>query len=381
MLEFQEMLKCDDKFLYTLLSLTQEGNFKAGRYALISADEVIIAHTNEHEFRLFMANPRNEALRSRIMVIPVPYPFPVSAEVKIYEKLINQSELNLHLAPYSLRAAAVFSVLSRLHPTKRQGVDLITKLHLYDGQNMEGFADRDIVELKRENLREGMNGIDPRFIINRIDSVLSGTKKKCCNALDIFKGIREGLEEHPALSKEEREHLHNLLALAKKEYDEVVKNEVQKIFLLAYEQEAQALFEAYLASVEAYCGGTKPVNSVDSDISEADEDLMRRIEEQIGVSENAKKCFREELLVRVTALTRAEQRLDYGAHPKLQEAVAKKLFADLKKTVRLNLFGNNTVSTSRAQLASLMHRLIEQHGYCRICALDTIKYVDSIFSK
>jgi serine protein kinase len=39
LMEFQEMLKCDEKFLWHLLSLTQEGNFKAGRFALISADE------------------------------------------------------------------------------------------------------------------------------------------------------------------------------------------------------------------------------------------------------------------------------------------------------------------------------------------------------
>lgn len=39
LMEFQEMLKCDEKFLWNLLSLTQEGNFKAGRFALISADE------------------------------------------------------------------------------------------------------------------------------------------------------------------------------------------------------------------------------------------------------------------------------------------------------------------------------------------------------
>ncbi len=38
-MEFQEMLKCDEKFLWNLLSLSQEGNFKAGRFALIYADE------------------------------------------------------------------------------------------------------------------------------------------------------------------------------------------------------------------------------------------------------------------------------------------------------------------------------------------------------
>lgn len=42
LMEFQEMLKCDEKFLWHLLSLTQEGNFKAGRFALISADECAV---------------------------------------------------------------------------------------------------------------------------------------------------------------------------------------------------------------------------------------------------------------------------------------------------------------------------------------------------
>lgn len=41
-MEFQEMLKCDEKFLWNLLSLSQEGNFKAGRFALIYADEMIV---------------------------------------------------------------------------------------------------------------------------------------------------------------------------------------------------------------------------------------------------------------------------------------------------------------------------------------------------
>src|SRR5690606_5738151 len=71
-LEMQEMLKMDEKFLWHLLSLSQEGNFKAGRFALISADEVIIAHTNEEEYRHFIANKKNEALHSRMIVMPIP---------------------------------------------------------------------------------------------------------------------------------------------------------------------------------------------------------------------------------------------------------------------------------------------------------------------
>jgi len=135
-MEFQEMLKADEKFLYNLLSLSQEGNFKAGRFALISADEMIVAHTNEAEYRAFIGNKKNEALQSRIIVLPVPYNLKVSQEVKIYEKLISQSDIeDVHIAPYALRVAAIFSILSRLKESRKQGMDLIKKMKLYDGED------------------------------------------------------------------------------------------------------------------------------------------------------------------------------------------------------------------------------------------------------
>src|SRR5690606_12393723 len=103
-MEFQEMLKADEKFLWNLLSLSQEGHFKAGSFALISADERIIAHTNEEESRAFVANKKNEALHSRIIVMPIPYYPPVSDEVRIYENPVRQSDLReVHMAPHALR--------------------------------------------------------------------------------------------------------------------------------------------------------------------------------------------------------------------------------------------------------------------------------------
>lgn len=128
LMEFQEMLKCDEKFLWHLLSLTQEGNFKAGRFALISADEMIIAHTNETEYKSFISNKKNEALQSRMIVMHIPYNLKVSDEVKIYEKLVKQSDLqNIHIAPHTLRTASIFSVLTRLKESKKQGMDPVKK--------------------------------------------------------------------------------------------------------------------------------------------------------------------------------------------------------------------------------------------------------------
>ena len=56
LMEFIEMLKADEKFLYNLLTLSQEQNIKTGRFAMIYADEVIISHTNENEYVNFVDN-------------------------------------------------------------------------------------------------------------------------------------------------------------------------------------------------------------------------------------------------------------------------------------------------------------------------------------
>src|SRR5207248_2055388 len=40
-MEFVEMLKTDEKFLYVLLTLSQEQNIKTGRFSMIYADEVV----------------------------------------------------------------------------------------------------------------------------------------------------------------------------------------------------------------------------------------------------------------------------------------------------------------------------------------------------
>lgn len=252
MMEFQEMLKLDEKFLWNLLSLTQEGNFKAGRFALISADELIVAHTNETEYRSFISNKKNEALHSRIIVMPIPYNLKVSQEEHIYEKMIKESDMShVHIAPHALKAAAIFSVLTRLEVPKKQGVDLIKKMRLYDGENVEGFNSVDLEELKKEFPNEGMNGIDPRYIINRISSAIIRKEIPSINALDVLRALKDGLDQHASISQEDREKYMNYIAVARREYDEIAKNEVQKAFVYSYEESAKTLMNNYLDNVEA----------------------------------------------------------------------------------------------------------------------------------
>ena len=305
MMEFQEMLKCDEKFLWHLLSLTQEGNFKAGRFALISADELIVAHTNETEYKAFISNKKNEALHSRIIVMPIPYNLKVSEEEKIYEKMIQESDVSdVHIAPHTLRVAAIFSIMTRLKDPKKGDIDLLKKMRLYDGENVEGFNSADINELKKEYQDEGMSGIDPRYVINRISSTIIRKENPSINALDVLMSLKAGLDQHPSITNELRERYLNFISLARKEYDSIAKNEVQKAFVYSYEESAKILMDNYLDNVEAYCNKSRLRDPLTGEEINPDEKLMRSIEEQIGISENAKKAFREEILIRISAYAR-----------------------------------------------------------------------------
>lgn len=382
MMEFQEMLKLDEKFLWHLLSLTQEGNFKAGRFALISADELIVAHTNETEYRTFISNKKNEALHSRIIVMPIPYNLKVSQEERIYEKMIKESDMaHVHIAPHALRVAAIFSVLTRLEDSKKQGLDVVKKMRLYDGENVEGFNQVDVEELKKEYPNEGMHGIDPRYVINRISSAIIRKEVPSINALDVLRALKDGLDQHASISQEDREKYMNYIAIARREFDEIAKKEVQKAFVYSYEESAITLMNNYLDNVEAYCNKNRLRDPLTGEEMNPDEKLMRSIEEQIGISENAKKAFREEILIRISAYARKGKRFDYRSHDRLREAIQKKLFADLKDVVKITTSSQTPDESQLKKINEVVARLIDEYGYNSTSANELLRYVGSLLNR
>jgi len=381
-MEFVEMLKTDEKFLYVLLTLSQEQNIKTGRFSMIYADEVVVSHTNEHEYQAFVGNKKSEALQDRIILVKVPYNLRASDEVKIYEKLLKQSALqNVHIAPYTLRIASVFAVLTRLEPSKKAGMSLMKKLKLYDGEDIEDFKQKDIKELQEEAVREGMDGISPRYVINRLSNALIKQNAACINPIDALRALRDGLDQHTSITREERDRYLNLISEARKEYDEIARKEVQRAFVYSYEESARTLLNNYLDNVEAYCNKTKLRDPITDEEMEPDEQLMRSIEEQIGITENAKRSFREEILIRISSLARRGQTFDYTSHERLKEAIEKKLFADLRDVVKITTSTRTPDKEQLRKINEVVNRLMTEHGYCHICANEILRYTGSLLNR
>ena len=381
-MEFVELLKTDEKFLYVLLTLSQEQNIKTGRFSMIYADEVIASHTNEHEYQAFVGNKKSEALQDRIILVKVPYNLRASDEIKIYEKLLKQSSLqNVHIAPYTLRIASIFAVLTRLEPSKKAGMSLMKKLKLYDGEDMEDFKQKDVRELQEEAQREGMDGISPRYVINRLSSALVKQNTTCINPIDALRALRDGLDQHTSITREERERYLNFISEARKEYDEMAKKEVQRAFVYSYEESARTLLNNYLDNVESYCNKTKLRDPITDEEMDPDEQLMRSIEEQIGVSETAKKAFREEILIRISSLARKGLTFDYTSHERLKEAIEKKLFADLRDVVKITTSTRTPDAEQLRKINDVVNRLMSEHGYCHVCANEILRYTGSLLNR
>ena len=383
LMEFVEMLKVDEKFLYSLLTLSQEQSIKTGRFAMIYADEVILSHSNENEYIAFAGNRKSEALQDRIILVRVPYNLRVSQEERIYDKLLHQSEAlrNVHLAPNTLRVAAMFAVMTRLEEPKRQNVDIVKKMKLYDGEDVEGYKSKDVRELKEETVREGMDGISPRYIINRLSSALVRDGVTCINPIDALRAIKDGFEQNTGISSEQRERYLNMISLARKEYDELAKIEVQRAFVYSFEEMARTMCNNYLDNVEAFCNKERIKDPITEEEMEPDEQLMRSIEEQIGISENAKNTFRQEILIRISSYARKGKPFEYNSHERLKEAIEKKIFSDLKDVVKITTSAKTPDPDQLRRINEVVDRLVKDHGYCPVCANELLTYVGTLLSR
>ena len=390
-MEFIEMLKAEKRFLYELNTVAGEQTIKASRFALIYCDVAVIAHTNEYEYNSYFSNKENEAMIDRIFVVKVPYNLRVSEEVRIYEKLIGQSDVRdtsssldlsgIHIAPYTLRVASMFAILTRLRPSKKAGLSIISKMKLYDGEKQVGDWDqRHVKELHDEYLDEGMNGVSPRFIINRISTALVKGGKAYVTPIDVLRSLRDGITEYTN-NEEERRRLLGFIDEVRKEFDETAKKEVQRAFVYSYEESAKTLMNNYIDNVEAFCNREKVKHPITGEDVEPDERLMRSIEEQIGVTENAKREFREGMMRSVASLMRRGQNFSVNSDERLKEAIEKKLFVDLKDIVKITTSTKTPDELQLKKINEVVDRMCKEQGYSPESANELLRYVGTLLNR
>jgi serine protein kinase len=382
--EFIEVLKLDVAFLYDLLTASQEHKIKPKKFAQCDIDEVIIGHTNEPEFKKLQSNEFMEALRDRTIKIDVPYITKLQEEIKIYQKDFNPTSVpHIHVAPHTLEMAAMWSILTRLEEPKKANLTLMQKLKLYNGKTTQQFTEDNITELRKEAKREGMEGISPRYIQDKISNALVVDKGGgCINPFIVLNELDSGLKAHSLINNEEiRKHYRELLSEVKREYEDVVKHEVQRA-ISADESAIDKLCGNYIDNVKAYVQREKVRNPFTGADEEPDERLMRAIEEKIDISESRKDDFRREIMNYIGALALERRSFDFRTNERLHRALELKLFEDQKDTIKLTTLVSSVVDReTQAKIDVVKNRLIKNYGYCEICASDALSFVASIFAR
>ncbi len=384
LVEFIEVLKLDVAFLYDLLGASQEHKIKPKKFAQTDIDEVILGHTNEPEYRRLQNNEFMEALRDRTVKIDVPYVTRLKDEIKIYEKDFNAERVKgKHIAPHTIEIAAMWATLSRLVQPKHANLTLLQKLKLYNGKTLPGFTEDNVVELKKEAVHEGMTGISPRYIQDKISNALvAHPEENCVNPFMVLHELEAGLRHHSLItSQEQLQHCRELIAVVREEYEDIVKNEVQRA-IAADEDALMRLCSNYIDNVKAYTQREKVRNRYTGNYDDPDERLMRSVEEKIDIPEGRKDDFRREIMNYIGALAIDGKRFDYKTNERLQKALELKLFEDQKDTIKLTSLVSSVVDkATQEKIDVVKSRLIRNYGYCDVCATDVLSFVASIFAR
>jgi serine protein kinase len=384
MIEFIEVLKLDVAFLYDLLGASQEHKIKPKKFAQTDIDTVIIGHTNEPEYRKLQSNEFMEALRDRTVKIDIPYVTRLSEEHKIYKKDYNTKRVRgKHIAPHTLEVAAMWAVMTRLEEPRNAGLTRLQKLKLYNGKTLPGFTTDNVVQLRKEARTEGMIGISPRYVQDKISNALvANPNATSLNPFMVMKELESGLKHHSLLPNDEaRETYSQLISVVKEEYTDIVKNEVQRA-IAADEEALTRLCGNYIDSVKAYTQKETVKNKFTGENEEPDERLMRSIEERIDIPEQRKDDFRREIMNYIGALALDGKRFDYRTNERLQKALEMKLFEDQKDTIKLTSLVSNVVDADTQEKIDIVKaRLIRDCGYNDESATDVLQYVASIFAR
>jgi serine protein kinase len=376
MVEFIEVFKNETEYLHAMITATQEKSIPApGRHGMIYVDTCIVAHSNEAEWKKFKSDHTNEAILDRIVTVKVPYNLRLSEEVKIYKKIIRQSQFTADIAPHTIEIASMFAILSRLEPTNK--CDLMTKLKLYNGEEVveKGKTKRiDVVELREEAKSEGMNGISTRFIMKALDNALSdNVEQNAIHPISVRESIVHMVKEADFADDVKKRYLEFLQDTLHKEYLEVLEKEITKAFVYSYQEQAEALFQNYLDHAESYVTKKKFKDRSTGEVLEPDEGFMKSIEEQIAIIGTACDGFRQEVIAYLWSAGRRGEKVSYECYEPLKEAIEKKLMASVRDVSRIITKARTRDDDQHKKYGRMVEQLI-RNGYPASCVDVILKY-------
>jgi serine protein kinase len=368
LLEFVEMFKAPIKMLHPLLTATQEGNYIGSEnIGAMPFHGTVLAHSNEAEWQTFKNNRNNEAFIDRICVIKVPYCLRVAEEQKIYDKLIDNSELSAApCAPGTLEMLARFAVLSRLR--EHENSNLYSKMRVYDGENVKETDPKakPMQEYKdAAGVDEGMDGISTRFAFKVLSSTYNyDTQEVSADPVHLMYVLEQSIKREQFPEDTEKKYLEFIKGELAPRYAEFIGNEIQKAYLESYHDYGQNLFDRYVDYADAWIE--------DQDFKDPDtgqllnRDLLNqelsKIEKPAGIANP--KDFRNEV-VKFALRSRAAhggKSPSWTSYEKIREVIERRMFSQVEELLPVISFGSKKDSDSEKKHTEFVERMTSR-GY------------------
>lgn len=370
LMEFVEMFKAPIKVLHPLLTATQEGNYNGTEgLAALPFDGIILAHSNESEWQTFRNNKNNEAFLDRVYIVKVPYCLRVSEEMKIYQKLLEHSELKqAPCAPGTLAALAQFAVLSRLKAPDNSSI--YSKMRVYDGESLK---DTDPKAKSYQEYRdyagidEGMTGLSTRFAFKILSRVFNfDTTEVAANPVHLFYVLEQQIEREQFPADTSERYLEHLKGFLTPKYVEFIGKEIQTAYLESYSEYGQNIFDRYVIYADFWIQDQEyrdPETGQLFDRAALNAEL-EKIEKPAGISNP--KDFRNEI---VNFVLRAKAKNNgknptWTSYEKLRTVIEKKMFSSTEELLPVISFNAKTSTEDQKKHDDFVNRMMEK-GYTR----------------
>jgi serine protein kinase len=368
LLEFVEMFKAPIKMLHPLLTATQEGNYiGTENIGAIPFNGIILAHSNEAEWNSFKTNKNNEAFIDRIYLIKVPYCLRVAEEQKIYEKLIQASELaEAPCAPATLEMLARFSVMTRLHDHENSSI--FSKMRVYDGESLRETDPKakSLQEYKdTAGQDEGMDGTSTRFAFKVLASTFNfDPAELAADPVHLMYVLEQAIRREQLGNDTEKRYLEFIKADLAPRYAEFIGHEIQKAYLESYHDYGQNLFDRYVNYADAWI---EDLDFKDPDTGQLlDRELLNqeltKVEKAAGIANP--KDFRNEV-VKFCLRARANnngRNPSWTSYEKIREVIEKRMFSQVEDLLPVISFGSKRDSESERKHADFVERMVAR-GY------------------
>lgn len=378
---FGEFLKLPNEIRYPLLDGAQDRAVKVARNAMVDFDSLLIATTNMPDWRKIARDEHQEAIRSRILPVTVPYLDRIQDEMGIYQKTFSQKakQLDIHEAPHSLWLAALWGITTRLAEPKSVSITPIQKAYLYSGKKLAGFTEQEVIQMKKDVAPEEMEllkGVSPRDIQDALASALEhpdvtdrerGTR--CVDPFIIVDALKKHLKQLVAkATPEDRKAWLTRLEEVEKELDRKLSDDVRKA-VSGDAKEVQNLFDNYIMNIKAYVKREKVRDPLQAGkLVPPNEKLMRSIEEKRGINDTRRDDFRSGLIQAIGMMSIEGRIFKYDTDEQLKQACEEALLEKHRDVTLPTLSTEFATEEQRQKLDTVKTRLTEEHGYCRHCA-------------